>query len=289
MGLRRADLRELRSVYYRRPTDWGFHDDLPAEVREWASGQARFGVGGVLRSLPCLWVNHPTRIAAADYKPVQLQVAAECGLHVPPTLVTNDPQRVGVFAGHVGGRIITKPLMGKITDGDGELAGFLYTHLVSEDRLADPGIAGTAHLFQQWVDKAYEIRLTVVGNRMFAAEIHAVSEAGRVDWRADGDVQYAPTETPAAIQAAVRRLVDRLGLAFAALDFIVTPTGAWVFLEANPNGQWGFVELATGQPISERSQSFCRKDTRVDRGDHQRHPASRRVEGEDGRRPGRKR
>jgi hypothetical protein len=42
-----------------------------------------------------------------------------------------------------------------------------------------------------------------------------------------------------------------LGLRFAALDFIVAPDGRWWFLEANPNGQWGFIEDATGQPIAD--------------------------------------
>jgi D-alanine-D-alanine ligase-like ATP-grasp enzyme len=39
-------------------------------------------------------------------------------------------------------------------------------------------------------------------------------------------------------------------LRFAALDFIVTPDGEYVFLEANPNGQWAWIEHETGLPIA---------------------------------------
>ncbi|MGH3994158.1 MAG: hypothetical protein ACRDSN_17065, partial [Pseudonocardiaceae bacterium] len=49
-----------------------------------------YGLGGVLSSLPVLWVNHPARAAAAS-KPVQLTTAASCGLTVPDILITNEP------------------------------------------------------------------------------------------------------------------------------------------------------------------------------------------------------
>lgn len=42
----------------------------------------------------------------------------------------------------------------------------------------------------------------------------------------------------------------RLGLRFGALDFLVTPSGEWYFLEVNPNGQWAWIEQETGLPIS---------------------------------------
>ena len=48
-----------------------------------------------------------------------------------------------------------------------------------------------------------------------------------------------------------RDFLRQMGLRFGAFDLIVTPDGGHVFLECNPNGQWLWVELATGMPISE--------------------------------------
>ncbi len=45
--------------------------------------------------------------------------------------------------------------------------------------------------------------------------------------------------------------MNRLGLRFGALDFLVTPDGEWYFLEINPNGQWAWIEQETGLPISD--------------------------------------
>jgi hypothetical protein len=35
------------------------------------------------------------------------------------------------------------------------------------------------------------------------------------------------------------------------MDFIVSPEGAWTFLEANPCGQWDWIEHATELPITQ--------------------------------------
>ena len=47
-----------------------------------------------------------------------------------------------------------------------------------------------------------------------------------------------------------------MGLNFGCFDFIVTPSGEYVFLECNPNGQWLWVELETGLPISQAIAEF---------------------------------
>lgn len=39
-------------------------------------------------------------------------------------------------------------------------------------------------------------------------------------------------------------------LLYAALDFVVTPDEEWVFLELNPGGQYGWLEAATGVPLT---------------------------------------
>lgn len=44
--------------------------------------------------------------------------------------------------------------------------------------------------------------------------------------------------------------MNNLGLRFGALDFLVRPSGEWVFLEINPNGQWAWIEDKTGLPIA---------------------------------------
>jgi hypothetical protein len=47
------------------------------------------------------------------------------------------------------------------------------------------------------------------------------------------------------------RLVKQLGLEFGAIDLILRPDGEYVFLEINPNGQWLWLEPASGLPFTD--------------------------------------
>jgi len=202
----------------------------------------------VLSALP-RWLNHPADISRAEYKPVQLASARACGLEVPRTLITNDP-KAAVDFGHQVGRAVYKPLTPSQLVDDGEVR-VVYTTPVDVVQLADESIRLTAHMLQEWVSKAYEVRLTVADNMMFAARIDAHSPAGEIDWRSDyTKLTYTPLDIPRPVRRGVTLLLRMLRLRFGALDFIVTPDGRWVFLEANPNGQWAWIEEATGAPIA---------------------------------------
>lgn len=247
-GRRTLDLTELSGMYYRRPTRFAFHPDMTAEERRWAGVQARIGFGGLLAAVGP-WLNHPHRIGLAEHKPVQLRTAEQCGLRVPRTLLTNDPTAARAFVTEMG-RAVCKPLGGTgITDPDGFRQ--VFTRVVTPQQCEDPNIARTMHLFQQWVPKAYEVRLTVVDDQFFAARIDSGSVRSSVDWRADDPaLSYTPVDMPDRVRSGVRRLLDTLGLRFGALDLVVSPDGDWWFLEVNPNGQWGWIEDETGLPIA---------------------------------------
>ncbi|MDQ0836085.1 glutathione synthase/RimK-type ligase-like ATP-grasp enzyme [Streptomyces achromogenes] len=106
-------------------------------------------------------------------------------LPIPATLITNRRDSVREFAAAVPGPLICKPVASPVLIEDDQLKA-VYTRRLTPDDLADlRGVTTTAHLFQAWVDKSHEVRLTVVGPHMFAAEIHASSEAAHEDWRSD--------------------------------------------------------------------------------------------------------
>jgi ATP-grasp ribosomal peptide maturase len=228
-------------VYYRRPSMFELPDDL-AEAR-WALAEARMGLGGVLSALP-RWLNHPADIARSEYKPVQLAQARAAGLLVPETLITNDPDEARRF---VAGRdAVYKPLTATWISG----SRILYTTPVTEAD-CDESIRHTAHLFQERIAKQYEIRATYIDGIIHAARLDTASEKACSDWRADyAGVRYSIARLPDPVAEAVDRLMRALRLRFGALDLIVAPDDEHWFLEVNPNGQWGWIEDATGLPIA---------------------------------------
>lgn len=169
------ELEELRSVWYRSPSAFCFPSEMSPTERHWATTEAKLGFGGVLASLPVCWVNHPNRNADAAYKPRQLVVAARCGLDVPSTLITNRADAVCRFVEN--GDTVVKAL-GAPAIVEGGARKTAFTHRLGKTDIADlRGIEHTAHQLQRWVPKAFEARVIVVGDRVFAAAIHAGSDA----------------------------------------------------------------------------------------------------------------
>jgi hypothetical protein len=98
-----------RALYYRRPSPYTF-PGLDEQDARYAAAHAEHGLGGVLATLPgCLYVNHPQRNRAAEYKPGQLAAAVKLGLKVPATLITNSPVAAHSFA-LTHGPVVHKPL-----------------------------------------------------------------------------------------------------------------------------------------------------------------------------------
>ena len=209
-------LSDVTGIYNRRPTVFQFPQGMPDAEQSWAEAEARMGLGGILSAMNC-WLNHPARIAAAEFKPVQLEAAVRAGLHVPRTIVTNEPDCAAKFAESIG-QIIYKPLASSSFES-GERRQFIYASPVDHHDLPDPAIRLTAHLFQEWIDHAYAVRVTVVDHKFFASAIYAGSEAARIDWRSDyAALTYSVTEVPDSVGQGILTLMNKFGLRFGALD-----------------------------------------------------------------------
>lgn len=258
---RSVRLEEVRAVYYRRPRLPAVSEELREPHRRWANEQALAGLLGTLYALPVTWVNRPDVDGIASHKPGQLPVAATCGLRTPRSLITTDPEAARQFCQEVvDGRVICKPLMGgPLEYPDGRRTG-VPTTLIDPDSI-DDSVSLTAHLFQEWVPKSHEVRLTVVGTDMFAAEIHAGSDTSRVDWRSDYDaLTYDVCEVPDDVRAGVLGWLEHFRLRFGAFDFAVTPAGDWVMFECNPSGEWSWIQNKTGLPIAAHLADLLAKE-----------------------------
>ncbi|QIJ62940.1 ATP-grasp ribosomal peptide maturase [Streptomyces sp. JB150] len=237
---RSVALDEVRAIYWRRPV-WPVFDRLPDADARFAQAQVRYGLGGFLYALRgCWWVNHPLRNAAADYKPAQLALAHSFGLRVPPTLVTNDPDEARRFI-REHGRVIYKALRWTSYARDG-VSLTTWTEPVSAEELDDT-VRVAPHLFQARVDKIADLRVLIVGRRVFAVRI----TSGLLDWRTDyAGLRYDVVDLPDRLSRTLRAYLDHYGLASGSFDLAVDREGEYHWLELNPNGQWAWLEEETG-------------------------------------------
>ncbi|MEZ0095338.1 ATP-grasp ribosomal peptide maturase [Streptacidiphilus sp. EB129] len=241
---RTANLAHVRSLYYRRPSGFCF-PSLDEQTARFAVTQARYGLGGILASLPgCLYVNHPHRIGDAEFKPSGLAAAVDAGFRVPATLVTSDPDAARAFVKNAAGPVIYKPLSAPLYRIDG-VSCTVQVQEVTADQI-DETVAGTVHLFQHAVDKTVDARVTVMGTNVFAVRI----DSDLLDWRTDYTrLTYSVVTPPPSVTEALNAYLAHFGLVFGAFDFAVDRQGQWWFLECNPSGQWAWLEPETGLPM----------------------------------------
>lgn len=192
------------------------------------------------------WVNPLASHPRADFKPVQLEAAVGAGLAVPRTLISNDPPRIRRFLEELRGRAVYKPFHTSQWETEDLTAILLTSEVTVEDLPGDETLRLTPGIFQEKIDKAHELRVTVMGAHVVTARLLSQGAAEtRLDWRVPGvEVPVEPDRLPREVERACRRLLKSLGIVFGCIDFIVTPAGEHVFLEVNPAGQFLWIEEA---------------------------------------------
>ncbi|WP_405360682.1 ATP-grasp ribosomal peptide maturase [Kitasatospora sp. NBC_00085] len=244
---RELDLTRVRSVWVRRASPYGGPAQLEEQDRRFAAAQALWGAGGILASLPgAHYVNHPWANRGAEYKPAQLAVARRHGFPVPDTLITNELSAAQEFVAGQAGGVVYKPLWNTAYEVDG-LPRQVWVREVRGNELT-AGVEVCPHLFQAKVDKAFDVRVTAVGDRLFAIRI----DSPDLDWRhRQGLMECAPVVVPGEVSRAVAGYLGELRLVYGAFDFAVTGAGEWYFLECNPNGQWAWQLPETTDAIAQ--------------------------------------
>lgn len=239
-------LSRATAVWWRRPqaaepstvTDW--------DARAFAANEWNEAINGLWQLLGARWMNPPGPDEMASRKAFQLRVAAEIGLAVPRTLITSDPDRARAFIeSHGLGRTIFKTF-------SATHAIWRETRLIRKEEMAVLDAVRLAPvIFQEYVPAEVDLRVTVVGDRLFPAAIHSQSTDYPVDFRMSlGQARTEPAELPADVCCQLMGLMNRLGLVYGAIDMRRTPQGEYVFLEINTAGEFLFIEERTGQPIS---------------------------------------
>ena len=150
--------------------------------------------------------------------------------------------------------LIAKPMkQALIEEADAEAV--IFTSSIDELSEHDRDSIGVCPIiFQRHIPKEMDIRVTVVGDKVFPVAIDSQStEETRIDWRRGSNphLRHEIMTLPEHISECCVRLVRALELRFGAIDLVKDLNGNFWFLECNPNGQWAWIENRTGLPIAE--------------------------------------
>lgn len=241
------------SIWYRRMRSPSKPEGMDDGIYTFCLQENRAALLGGIMGRTARWMSHPAAVWQSEFKPYQLAAARAAGLTVPATVITNDPSRIRQAFSDFGSMVVKPVRSGHIVHAGQEHA--IFTSRVLEQHLEELDDARLSPaIYQALVPKRFDLRVTIVGRRMFAAAIESQSDpAAVVDWRRTENprLPHHPVSLPERVAAGLLRLMDSLGLTFGAVDMVQTPDDGYVFLEVNPSGQWLWLDDMLGLGISD--------------------------------------
>jgi glutathione synthase/RimK-type ligase-like ATP-grasp enzyme len=241
---------------WRRPGTASIRD-TPHEFQQFAASECRDALEGSLAASGIRWITPPDRLALAERKPFQLQVARDLGLPVPPTLITNARRDALNFIRTVGVAVAKPVRYGLVSSSRPAVA---YTRVVTTADVES--LTGPPVILQALIPARRHLRVVTIGRRVFLSSL----TAKELDWRSLGSNhdrfrKETTKSAPGVAQFAVA-LAARLGVGFSSQDWIVDEEGRPWFLEANPNGQWLFLDPPHGGAITDALASALERLSR---------------------------
>lgn len=242
---------DVDAAYFRRPEPISVPHDVANDGRLYCVMEWHAALESLYWELDDRWLNAPHNIMLAENKLRQLRLASQCGMKIPETLATNDPKAAAAFC--QDRQVIGKPFRQALISLEGAESVIFTTRIHIDATTDSQAIKVAPMILQKEVQKQFDVRVTVVGEKIFAASIDSQSNPEtQVDWRRSSkpDLRHLIHELPAPLSAQCVQLTKMLGLRFGAIDFVLDPHGEYWFLEINPNGQWGWIESRTDLPIA---------------------------------------
>lgn len=256
---------EVEAAWHRRAELFDQDDKTDQLKNTYLNKQRKETQDALWYSIPAdRWLNAPLNMQSShNNKSLQMELATSLGMAVPRTIVSNSWGEIFSFLGSE--EIVLKMPFGMFYEQ--QKNRFLATTIVKmsdREKLAKtmpfPGI------WQEYIPKKREWRVTVVGEKSFSAAIYTNTES-RDDWRKHQFnaklVQFKAEKIPPSISDACVALLRKLGLGYGAFDFIEKPDGTFVFLEVNTNGQYQWLveelKLPIPQAIAQQLMAIASK------------------------------
>ncbi|MDN3597666.1 hypothetical protein QWY89_03350 [Mucilaginibacter myungsuensis] len=252
------NLCEVKSVYFRRPEIHVTNNTLTSGQKEFIKAELLYTLEGIYRILGnAFWISNVYDIRNAENKLFQLILAKELGFEIPNSIISNHPKQVEAFYSENNSLCIIKPIKSGLVGTNNE-EGVIFTSKVEINKQNLERTRECPIYLQNLIEKQADIRVTIVGTKLFPAFIHSqANEEARVDWRKTDEIlEYSQISLPLDLVKRCQALTKKLNLNFAAIDFVLDQLGNYIFLEINPNGQWAWIEKQLNFKISDEIASL---------------------------------
>lgn len=251
-------LNDVSAVWFRRSYNLGkgLNNILEKKFLEPALGEVRQTLYGMIEGLRCYHFGRLSQYRRMDSKEDQLKVAHHLGLNIPETCITNNPEVAKSFVLNQENGAVAKMQSGFAIMEDGQ-EEVVFTNIITKDNLEEiEALTYCPMQFQEMIVKQKELRITIVGDKIFSYEIDSQKlDNAKVDWRKEGVElieDWQPHKLPTDVKSKLIRLLDYYKTDYGAIDLILNPEGKYYFLEINAAGEFFWIDKLCDNAISEQ-------------------------------------
>jgi glutathione synthase/RimK-type ligase-like ATP-grasp enzyme len=250
-GDQRIDLKKIQLVLFRY-FDLRFLSYLSGVYQIFYSQQWYQTFLNLKNCLKCTWINDPEKTMQSENRLLQLTLAKKVGFKIPKTLITNDPVVAKNFFIKNSQSVIIKVLHHHRIDIGYNSFNFFTKEMNKEvlDKIDD--LVLSPIIFQTKIKKLFEIRVTIIGDKIFACKLEADREVySDIHKINEKDMKFNEIELDDKVSKKCLKLMKKLGLKISSIDLIIDKESREVyFLEINPICDWLWIENKTQMPIT---------------------------------------
>lgn len=225
----------LRSIYYRAPIYLrdiykpGINESQQLYRTQWSA---------FIRNLTFFewprWINNPIHTFKAENKFLQLKYAEEIGFCIPQSLITNCIDDIE-FEEMIVKSIDTAQFMKNSNNA------FVYSNIINIKELTNDNLSELPIMAQQLINPKEDIRVTIIGEKVFAVKILNKGKGIKGDWRKKKEqLDYVLIQLPLDIKERCIEITKRFNLNFAGID-LAKSESEYYFIEVNPTGEWAWL------------------------------------------------
>jgi len=197
-----------------------------------------------------------------------LNVATRMGLKIPDTLITTKKSDLEKFyKKHKS--VVTKNFSPGVFIFNQNEVFSSFTKVVTKDILNEIPSEFMLSLFQENIDKIFEIRLFFIEDKFYSSAIFSQNDdKTKVDFR---DYNFEkPNRTPPfyldeKVKKKLIKTMNHLGLNSGSIDMLVTNNNEYIFLEVNPIGQFSQVSIPCNYYIEDIIAKYLIKHKNAER------------------------
>lgn len=235
----------VEAIWWRRPQEFRAQDGFDGAIQDFIEGERAQFWSGFLAVLPptIRWYNDFQNERKSTRKIFQLEMALQCGFHIPETIVTSDPAEARKFI-DTHNKVICKALMGTEKN-------WRPTQHVTEELVAKlDHVTVCPVIFQEYISGNEDYRIIVIDDFIESVAFDMKHSRYPDDVSVDLLNRCWQAEIPEKLKIKLKIYMEHLGLRYGAFDFRLNEQGEFVFFEVNPAGEFLYLDQRANTQIA---------------------------------------